>query len=187
MTPIKVIDERIRRKLAGLRLAFRGVITLVKAAGAVQLVQIDGVSGERLQDAELFQQYGCTSNPPVGSMAIVLPLGGKTGHGIVIATEHGTYRLKDLKPGETALYTDEGDSVILKRGRIAEVTTQTLNVNCATATVNCTGKATVKAEGGIDADGAGDGAVKGIVQGDCLCAFTGMPHPHVSATVKGSV
>lgn len=186
MNPAKLIDERIRRKLAGIRLAFRGVVTLVKAAGSVQLVQLDGLSGEQLQDAEVFQQYGCTSNPPAGSMAIVLPLGGKTAHGIIIATEHGTYRLKNLKPGETALYTDEGDSVILKRGRVMEVTTQTLNVNCTTATVTCTGKATLKADGGIDADGTGDNALKGCVQGDCLCAFTGMPHPHVSGSVKAS-
>lgn len=186
MNPIKVIDERIKRHLAGIRLAFRGVITLVKAAGAVQLVQLDGMAGEQLQDAELFQQYGYTSNPPKGAMAIVLPIGGRTAHGIVIATEHGSYRLKSLKPGETALYTDEGDSVILKRGRVMEVTTQTMTVNCATATVNCTGKATVKASGGIDADGMGTGAVKGCVQGDCICAFTGAPHSHISASVKAS-
>ncbi len=130
---IKQIDARIRRQLSGIRQAFRGVITLVKAAGSVQLVQLDGVSGEQLQDAELFQQYGCTSNPPEGSMAIVLPIGGRTAHGVIIATEHGTYRLKGLKSGEVALYSDEGDSVILKRGRIMEVTTNTFRVNAATA------------------------------------------------------
>lgn len=133
MNPVKVIDARIRRHLYGIRLAFRGVITLVKAAGAVQLVQLDGLAVERLQDAELFQHYGCTSNPPAGSMAIVLPIGGKTAHGIIIATEHGNYRLRSLLPGEVALYTDEGDSIILKRGRIMEVTTNTFRVNAATA------------------------------------------------------
>lgn len=130
---IRQLDERIRRHLSGIRLAFRGVITLVKSAGSVQLVQLDGVSGEQLQDAELMQQYGCTSNPPAGSMAIVLPIGGRTAHSIVIATEHGTFRLKNLKPGESALYTDEGDSIILKRGRITEVTTNTFRINAAVA------------------------------------------------------
>ncbi len=43
------------------------------------------------------------------------------------------------------------------------------------------GKETVEL---IGADGA---AVKGLVQGDCLCCFTGKPHPMISATVKGSV
>lgn len=130
---VKTIDARIQRALGGIRQAFRGVVTLVKSAGAVQLVQLDGMAGERLQDTELFQQYGYTSNPPAGTMAILLPIGGKTAHGIIIATEHGNFRLKSLKSGEVALYSDEGDSIVLKRGRIMEVTTHTFRVNAATA------------------------------------------------------
>lgn len=126
------IDARIRRHVAGIRQTFRGVLTLVKTAGAVQLVQVDGLAGEQLQDAELFQHYGLTSNPPPGTMAVVVPVGGKTSHGIVIATEHGSYRLKNLASGEVAIYTDEGDSIVLKRGRLIEVTTQTLRVNAPT-------------------------------------------------------
>jgi phage baseplate assembly protein V len=38
----------------------------------------------------------------------------------------------------------------------------------------------------IELDGAGGGGVKGLVQGDCMCAYTGAPHPQVSGTVKGS-
>ncbi|ADE10484.1 phage baseplate assembly protein V [Sideroxydans lithotrophicus] len=117
MNPIKVIDERISRKLASIRQAFRGVVTLVKAAGAVQLVQGEGVKGEQVQGAEMFQQFGYTSNPPEDSMFILLPLGGKTGHGIIIATEHGTYRLKNLESGETAIYNQWGDQVLLKANR----------------------------------------------------------------------
>ncbi len=127
------IDKRIRRHLSGIRQAFRGVLTLVKAAGAVQLVQLDGLAGEQLQDAELFQDYGYTSNPPAGTMAIVLPIGGRTAHGIVVATEHGSYRLKNLQSGEVAIYTDEGDSIVLKRGRLVEATTHTFTLNAATA------------------------------------------------------
>ena len=137
---IAEIDARIRRHLSGIRQTFRGVITLVKAAGHVQLVQVDGLAGEQLQDNELFQHYGYTSNPPAGSMAIVLPIGGKTAHGIIIATEHGTYRLKNLKPGEVALYSDEGDSVILKRGRVMEATTRTFRLNTEVMEVNASVK-----------------------------------------------
>jgi len=133
---IREIDARIDRALGRIRLAFRGVINLVNAAGAVQLVQADGLSSEKLQDNELFQHYGFTSNPLPGTMAIVLPIGGKTAHGIIIATEHGNYRLKDLKSGEVALYTDEGDSIVLKRGRLIEVTTQTLRINTEVMEVN---------------------------------------------------
>ncbi len=54
-------------------------------------------------------------------------------------------------------------------------------------TANVTGSATITAHGGITQDGAGAGATKGCVQGDCVCAFTGQPHPMISGTVKASV
>lgn len=111
---IAIIDRRIRALLGGIRLAFRGVLTLVKAAGAVQLVQADGLAGEQLQDNELFQHYGFTSNPAPGTMAIVLPIGGRTAHGIIVATEHGAYRLKNLASGEVALYSQFGQVIKLR-------------------------------------------------------------------------
>lgn len=122
MNAVEQIDRRVRAALGNIRLAFRGVITLVKAAGAVQLVQMDALAGEQLQDNELMQHYGFTSNPLPGTMAIVLPIGGRTAHGIIVATEHGSYRIKNLAPGEVALYTDEDQAgadhrIILKRGK----------------------------------------------------------------------
>jgi len=38
---------------------------------------------------------------------------------------------------------------------------------------------------GVALTGSG-GTPKGIVQGDCLCAFTGQPHAMISITVKGT-
>ncbi len=119
------IDKRIERALGRIRLAFRGVINLVNAAAHVQFVQGEGFASEKLRDNELFQHYGFTSHPLPGTMAVVLPIGGKTAHGIVIATEHATYRLKGLESGEVALYTDEdgngGHRIVLKRGREIEL------------------------------------------------------------------
>lgn len=134
------LDARIRRHLASIRQTFRGVLTMVNASGPVQLVQGDGLATEQGQDDELFQHYGYTSNPPPGTMKIVLPIGGKTSHSIIIATEHGSYRLKNLESGEVALYTDEGDSIILKRGRLIEATTQTFRLNTQVMEVNATTK-----------------------------------------------
>lgn len=133
---IREMNERIRRHLASIRLTFRGVLTLVKSAGAVQLVQGDGVTPGEMQDTELFQHYGYTSNPPAGTMAVVVPVGGNTSHGIVIATEHGSYRLKNLQSGEVAIYTDEGDSIVFKRGRLIEATTETFRLNTQVMEVN---------------------------------------------------
>lgn len=127
------VDSRIRNALIKIRLPFRAVISMVRSDTPVQLMQGQGVAGETLQDNELFQHYGFTSNPLKGTMGIVVPVGGRTAHGIIIATEHGTYRLKGLASGEVALYTDEGDSIVLNRGRMINVTTQTLNIDAASA------------------------------------------------------
>jgi len=51
-------------------------------------------------------------------MAIVLPIGGKTAHGIVVATEHTTFRKRNLAPGEAAMYDDLGQCVYLTRAGI---------------------------------------------------------------------
>ncbi|UXC35166.1 phage baseplate assembly protein V [Cupriavidus gilardii] len=126
------VDARIKRAVGAIRQTFRGVIGRVNSSPAVQLVQAEGLAGEALQDNELMQHYGLTSNPPPGTMAVIVPVGGKTSHGIIIATEHGQYRLKGLKSGEVALYTDEGDAVHLRRGRVVEVTTDIFRVNAST-------------------------------------------------------
>lgn len=124
------VDGRINAALNRIRKAFRAVLTRVNSGGQVQTVQARALAGEQLQDNELFQHYGFTSNPLPGTMAVILPLGGATSHGIVIATEHGAYRLKGLKSGEVALYTDEGAKIVLKRGRIIDVECDTYRVKC---------------------------------------------------------
>lgn len=134
------IEQKISRALSSIRQAFRGKLTNVVSTERVQLIQGNGLAGEKLQDNELFQHYGFTSNPPVGSMFVVLPLGGKTSHGIVIATEHGDYRLQGLKSGEVALYTDEGANIVIKRGRVIEADCDVFRVNCKTYEVNASSK-----------------------------------------------
>ncbi|OHY60161.1 phage baseplate protein [Pluralibacter gergoviae] len=114
------VDQRIRYALRGIRLAFRGRLTRVKSDLSIQQVQVNGLAGEKLQDAELFQHFGFTSCPPAGTQCIVLPIGGQTSHSIIIATENGAYRLQ-VASGEVAIYSDEGAFVHIKKGRIVEV------------------------------------------------------------------
>ncbi|HEN3660477.1 TPA: phage baseplate assembly protein V [Yersinia enterocolitica] len=135
------VDSRISAALNRIRRAFRAVLTRVNSGGQVQTVQARGLAGERLQDNELFQHYGFTSNPLPGTMAVILPLGGNTSHGVIIATEHGAYRLAGLKSGEVALYTDEGAKIVLKRGRIIDVECDTYRVTCKNYEVNAEEKA----------------------------------------------
>ncbi|BBF86270.1 prophage baseplate assembly protein V [Aquitalea magnusonii] len=181
---INEIDKRIRRAMAGVRQAFRGVLTRVNSGPAVQLAQADGLAGERLQDNELFQHYGLTSNPPPGSMAVILPVGGKTSHGIVIATEHGSYRLKALKTGEVALYTDEGAKIVLKRGRLIETDCDVFKVNCKTWEVNATDKADFNTPA-LTASAVV--TAKGQINGNGGMAIKGGNGAHVEGTLEATV
>ncbi len=132
-----IISQRINQALARIRQAFRILIGATDSAAAVQRTQAQGIGNENLRGIELFQQYGFTSHPLPGTMGIVLPLGGVSSHSIVIATEHGAYRLKSLNPGEVALYTDEGAKIVLKRGKLIEADCETFRVNCTGFEVNC--------------------------------------------------
>ncbi|HEI3301031.1 TPA: phage baseplate assembly protein [Escherichia coli] len=124
------VNQRVQQALATVRQAFRVVTGTVDSSTKVQLLQLNGLAGEQLDGAEYFQHYGLTTSPPPGSMGIAVPLNGNTSHTVVVATEHGAYRLTELKPGEVALYTDEGAKIVLKRGRVIETECDIYRVKC---------------------------------------------------------
>lgn len=132
---LTIIDQRIKRAFAGVRQAFRAVLGVANTNAGAQIVGGTALAGEPLTDVEMFQHYGFTSAPPAGTMAIVIPLGGRTAHGVVVATENTSCRVRGLANGEVAIYTDEGDSIIMHRGRVIDITTETLNIK-ATKEVN---------------------------------------------------
>ena len=68
----------------------------------------------KLEAAELFQQFGFTSGVPAGSELIVLPLGGKTAHSVIVATENGAYRVQ-VGGGEVCVYNQWGAKITLKK------------------------------------------------------------------------
>lgn len=113
----------------------RAVIGLVNDGLKVQGLQVQLLADEVRDDVERFQEYGYTSNPHPGAEAIVVAVGGSRNHGIVIACEDRRYRLTGLASGEVALYTDEGDKIHLKRGRVVNIVTETLQVDAGTAVV----------------------------------------------------
>ena len=130
------LSQAIQQKAQGtvdeIRQAFRGVLHLVKSADNIQKVQASGLADETLQDVELMQQFGFTSVPPANTQAVILPIGGQTTHGIVIATENGSFRLKNLQGGEVAVYDESGSSIVLKKGRLIEIDCDVLKINAAT-------------------------------------------------------
>lgn len=99
----------------------RGVLKLVGDAKKLQAVQMQVLADELKSDAEHFQHYGFTSVPFPGAEGVVLFIGGNRSHPVVLGLDDRRYRKREMEPGEVALYTDEGDYIHLKRGRIVEI------------------------------------------------------------------
>ena len=145
-----IVREQVERAMRGVRQAFRAVGTRNTHGPSIG-VQMQGLAGETVA-GELAQHYGFTSAPLPGAEFIALPIGGNSKHVVVIATEDARYRLT-LKDGEVGLYSDEGDHVHFKRGRVLEVVTETLVVKASkkvrfeTPMIETTGE--VQADGNI--------------------------------------
>ncbi|MGI3746222.1 MAG: phage baseplate assembly protein V [Janthinobacterium lividum] len=113
----------------------RGVVALANSASKLQTLQMRLTAGEVKDGMEHLEPYGFTSCPHAGAEALAGFMGGDRSHGVVIVVSDRRYRIQELEPGEVAIYTDEGDKVHFKRGRVITVETGTLNIT-ATDSVN---------------------------------------------------
>jgi len=121
----------LRRALA--HIVTRAVVTLVNDAAKMQALQVSLLADEQLDDVEHWQPYGFTAHPLAGAEALVLAVGGHRAHSVVVSCADRRYRLLGMKGGEVAIYTDEKDKIHLKRGRVIDIETMTLNVKADNA------------------------------------------------------
>lgn len=117
----------LQRGLA--RLWSRAVVQRLNSTPACQQVDFAMIAGDTKAGMEYLEPYGFTSTAHSGAEGVALFLAGDRSHGIVINVADRGYRLKGLKSGEVAIYTDEGDSIVLKRGRLIKATTETFILN----------------------------------------------------------
>ncbi len=122
--------ESINRLLKPLRnrvanMVSRAVVQLVDDSVKMQLLQLGLLDTETRDGIERFQNYGFTSNPLAGAEAAVLFVGGSRDHGLVLAVDDRRYRIRNLESGEVAVYTDQGDSIVFKRGGTVQITAST--------------------------------------------------------------
>ena len=152
----------------------RGVLATSDDERGMQNVQVSLLRDEAKTAVERMQNYGFSSNAPADSEVLVVFVGGGRDHGVIVATDDRASRFTGLAAGEVAIYTNEGDSIVLKRGNIVEVTTRTLIVNAEDAIEieapeirikgdlaidgNLTATGSISApEGGIGSGGVGGG------------------------------
>ena len=127
--------ERLYRRILMSSAAI--TISATDDSGPVHLVQgkVRGTP-ETIDSLQVVQLYGHASHAPVGSDAFVSFGNGDRSNGVVHATANQGARPRNQKPGEVSLYTDEGDTIALRRGHnIVIETTGTVTVSGATLVV----------------------------------------------------
>lgn len=139
-----MIDARIAKFMRALRLPYRARLSALNGDPALQMAQGKGLAGETVQAVEVLQQFGFSSGIPADSQLIVLPLAGRSSASVVIATEHGAYRLK-VGPGEARMYSQEGAYIHIKQGRVIEA-------KCDDFMLDVKNQAIIKAGAGVVLD-----------------------------------
>lgn len=176
-------------------LARRAVVKLVYDDPKMQDLQLAIFAGEVRDRVERFQDYGFTSHPHTGAEAIVLALGGSSDHSVAIKVDDRRYRLTALAAGEVALYTDEGDTIVFKRGKIIDISTDTLRINAATLCEINTANMQINASAGVTAAtpqllATGDikdrSASGGATMANARTVFNGHDHPGDSGGTTGT-
>lgn len=119
--------DQLNRLLKPLRnrvdnMVARAVVRLIKDSAGLQELQLEVLKGEVRDRCERFQNYGFTSHPKPGATAAVFFVGGNRDHPIVVAVDDPRHRKLGLSEGEVAIYTDEGDFILLKRDGEIQVT-----------------------------------------------------------------
>lgn len=122
------------------------IINTVIDSGGIQIVQL-GLGGGAVKDnTPRMQEYGFTSNPPPGTFAIALFVGGDTSNGVVVATDNIGVRPTGLAPGEAKMYDNLGKYFYLSAaGIVIEANGMPVTVNNAThVTINASDKVTME-------------------------------------------
>jgi phage baseplate assembly protein V len=132
----------------------RGRLSRVDDGGAAQLVQMQLSQSETRDRTPRLAEYGFQSNPPAGSDAVAVFLGGNRTNGIVIACGNQQYRVRNLAPGEVCVSDDKGQSVYLSAAGIVVnggghpvTVTNTPRVTADTPLMHCTGD--LKVDGNV--------------------------------------
>lgn len=104
----------------------RGVLRGVTDTGPRQQVQVELLKDELRDGLEHMQNYGFTSHPKGGDVAVAF-LGGNREQGIVLVVDDRRYRIP-LQAGEVAIYDDQGNKIELLRDMVKITAVQHVEV-----------------------------------------------------------
>ncbi|EPO8467101.1 phage baseplate assembly protein V [Yersinia enterocolitica] len=158
----------------------RAVVRRLDSSSKNQMLQIQMIADELKDNIEHLEPYGFTSAAHTGAEAFAAFPDGDRSHGVVLVVADRRYRIKGLKSGEVAIYSDEGDSIILKRGNQIELNTKQFIVNAEEKAVF--NKPLIEASGQIKAQGNVESAADVQDKTGTMAAMRGQfnshTHPH---------
>lgn len=118
--PIRDLSNRVMMMFG------RGVLRSVNDSNGRQQLQVELLKGELRDGVEHMQNYGFTSHPKGGDVAVAF-IGGNREQGIVLVVDDRRYRIS-LEPGEVAIYDDQGNKIELLREMIKVTAVQHVEV-----------------------------------------------------------
>jgi phage baseplate assembly protein V len=153
-------------------------IVEVDDRGTQQRAIVRGLADEEMKLAYRGQYFGETGNPPPGSDGFALLVGGRPDQAVLLGIEHKDHRVRDLKPGEKAIYDAQGQIIklvgsggtleinfktggkmVLDAGQVVSIKAPSLTIEAditITGDINLTGN--IQQTGSISSSGAHEAA-----------------------------
>ena len=122
-----MVKDALRDLIRRTRMSIgRAVLAAINDATGLQETQIRLLQDEVKGRVAHLQSYGLTVHPLPGAEGLVLFVGGNRDHGVAIKFDDRRYRIRDLAPGEVALYTHEnllagGHRIVFRQNQNLEV------------------------------------------------------------------
>lgn len=146
-----------------------GRITFVDDSGPVQLIQVKfpGALAPRIVDKiPRVQDYGFSSNPPIGSEAVVVSLQGDPSKGVAVGTNNQKLRRTSLLSGESVMYDNAGQYIYISANGIfihAHDTPVTID-GASEILATSEGPMTITAQGVVTLNAPAGAVINGNVQ-----------------------
>lgn len=174
---IRPLRQRIMMAVA------RGILEGSDDSKGIQIVKVSLMKDEVREGLERVQNFGFTSRPPDNSELVAVFVGGNREHGFVISCDDRTTRIKNLQKGESAIYTDDGSIIHLKKGGEVLIKAATkVTVDIPEMLL----KGNLEVEGTIDATGNITSTANVVGGGTSLSAvksgFNSHQHPETGVT-----
>lgn len=100
----------------------RATFKNLKDDGETQTASVEVADGIWRDDIEIMQPYGVAGSPPEdGGLLLLLTVGGDEGDLVAMAPSNPSKRMGKLSPGDSGIYNEAGDRIIVTKSGVIEV------------------------------------------------------------------